>query len=139
MTHCKQSSKQFHAVSHPKPEQQDKRRGADVCLSPCTQNDRTHRVDMVRHGQGECNNEVLCANVGRKSVRLGTDTKHSEVKKLVLITQRAASKRAFPKRRVDRSENNSETESRVMSEGKSFLQCAALPCFVIIVVLAETS
>ena len=48
----------------------------------CTWNDRVCRAEMVRDGQGESNNEVLCTTVEQKSVRLGTDTKHSEVQNL---------------------------------------------------------
>ena len=33
---------------------------------------------MVRHGQGQCNREVLGTSVEQESVRLRTDTKHSE-------------------------------------------------------------
>ena len=70
-------------------------------------------------------------------MRLEIDTKHSEVQNFVLITQRAASKRAFIKRRLDRSENtNSETESRVISQGMGNRFCnAALPCFVIVILV----
>ena len=55
---------------------------ADACLSPCTCHDRTCRVEMVRRGQGEYNREVLCATVEQEFVRLGSDTKHSEVQNL---------------------------------------------------------
>ena len=37
------------------------------------ENVRTCRVEMVRHGQGECNKEVLCTTVEQESVRPGTD------------------------------------------------------------------
>ena len=40
------------------------------------------RVEMVRHGQGECNKEVLCTTAEQVSVRLGTGTKHPEVQNL---------------------------------------------------------
>ena len=46
---------------------------------PCTGNVRTCRVEMVRHEQSERNRDVMCTNVEQKSVRLRTDTKHSEV------------------------------------------------------------
>ena len=39
------------------------RRGADASLSPCTLTDRTCRVEMVRHEQGECNRDVMCKTV----------------------------------------------------------------------------
>ena len=37
---------------------------------------------MVRHGQGECNSEVLRTTLEQESVRLGTDTKHAEVQNM---------------------------------------------------------
>ena len=37
---------------------------------------------MVRHEQGECDKGVMCTTVEQESVRLGTDTKHYEVRKL---------------------------------------------------------
>ena len=49
---------------------------------PWTRNVRTCRVEMVRHGQGERNRDVMCTTVEQESVRLGTDTKHSEVQNL---------------------------------------------------------
>ena len=84
---------------------------------------------MVRHGQGECNKEVMCTTAEQDSVRLGTDTKTLRGSKFVLMTQCAASKRAFPKRRLDRNENtNPETEPRVISKRMGNRFCNARPC-----------
>ena len=68
-------------------------RGADACLSPCTWKDRTCRIAMVRHGQGECNKEILCTTVEQESERLEQNAQRS--KKLVAITKCCASCRIF--------------------------------------------
>ena len=71
----------------------------------------------------------MCTTVEQESVRLGTDHQTLRRSKLVLLTQRATSKRAFQKRRLDRTENtNSETESHEISEGMGNRFCNARPC-----------
>ena len=72
----------FHTVSLSRRNQQDNRRGADACLSTCTDGtiarvalrwcSRAGRVQQGRH----------VYNCEQGSVRLGTDTKHSEVQNL---------------------------------------------------------
>ena len=67
----------------------------------------TCRIQTVRCGQvvrirATGNWCVQLLTVEQEYLLLGTDVKHSEVQYFVLITQRAASKYAFPKRRLDR-------------------------------------
>ena len=58
------------------------RRGADACLSLAQETFARVALKWSVIGQGECNRDVMCATVEQESVRLGTDTKHSEVQNL---------------------------------------------------------
>ena len=81
-------------------------------------------------GQDTCNRELVSelSSVEQECLVLEADVKQSEVQKLVLLTERAASKSAFFfKHRLDRSENtNSESELKTMSKGMGSAMCVQL-------------
>ena len=72
---------------------------------------------------------VQLLTVEQECQLLEANVKHSEGSKLVLTTQLAASKCAFLKSRLDRSENtNSETELNTISKGMGNRFCNVQLC-----------
>ena len=87
----------FNTDSLPKTKQ------PDACLCPCTWNDSTNHVEMVRHGLDERNKNVY--NCGTRIYDSKNWNKTLWISSLVLIPKCAASKRAISMRRLDLNEN----------------------------------